>query len=204
MSEPTGSTSFGFDLDGRRIPLTPSQTVGPYMAIGLTWNDGEEVVPAGTEGEIRVGGLLTDGEGVPIPDGVVETWQADPAGRFDHPDDPRGAARASVTGFRGFGRSQTVNGGHWQVRTVKPGPLPTPDGGTESPHLDVSVFARGLLDRVVTRIYFPEDTEAHAADPVLQAVDGHRRPTLIATRVDGGYRFDIRLQGDGETVFFDL
>lgn len=204
MSEPTGTTSFGFDLADGRIPLTPSQTVGPYLAIGLTWDDGEQVVPPGTEGEIIVGGQLTDGAGAPIPDGLVETWQADPEGRFDHPDDPRGAARPSVAGFRGFGRSQTVNGGHWQVRTVKPGPLPTPDGGLEAPHLDVSVFARGMLDRVVTRIYFPEDTAAHAADPVLQAVDGDRRHTLIATRVDGGYRFDIRVQGEGETVFFDL
>jgi protocatechuate 3,4-dioxygenase alpha subunit len=204
MSEPAGTTSFGFDLGTGRVPLTPSQTVGPYLAIGLTWADGEDVVPEGTEGAVFIGGLLTDGTGTPIPDGLVETWQADPGGRFDHPDDPRGAVRPDTTGFRGFGRSQTVNGGHWQVRTVKPGPVPTPDGGTEAPHLDVSVFARGMLDRTVTRIYFPEDGEAHATDPVLQAVDPARRHTLIATKVDGGYRFDIRLQGEDETVFFDL
>ncbi len=193
----------------RRLPLTASQTVGPYLAIGLSWDDGEQVVPAGTPGAVRIAGVVYDGAGEPVPDGLVETWQADPDGRFDHPDDPRGALACAVAGFRGFGRSRTRPDGSWQVVTLRPGALPVPGGGTEAPHLTVSVFARGLLDRVVTRIYFPEDgghpgAGGHAADPVLAGVDPARRHTLVARAVDGGYRFDIRLQGEDETVFFDL
>lgn len=241
MSEPTarepltggpigGPTAAGPDgAAGARLGLTASQTVGPYLAIGLTWEDGSDVVPPGTPGAIVIEGVLTDGAGEPVPDGMVETWQADPAGRFCHPDDPRGAVRCDVPGFRGFGRCNTDAEGRWRIVTLKPGPLPLPlppaagepagdqaagepagdHASAEAPHLDVSVFARGLLDRVVTRIYFPEDAAVagpggHATDPVLQAVPEQRRSTLVATAVDGGYRFDIRLQGDDETVFFDV
>lgn len=183
---------------------TPSQTVGPFLSLGLTWADGPYVVPAGTPGAIRIGGRVLDGEGKPVPDAVVETWQADPAGRFDHPDDPRGAQPSAVPGFRGFGRSSTDAGGEWWVLTVKPGSLPGPGEATEAPHLDVSLFARGLMHRVVTRIYFPGEGTANDADPVLGTVPAGRRPTLIASATDDGLCFDIRLQGDHETVFFTL
>lgn len=189
--------------------ITPSQTIGPFLAIGLPWPDGPFVVPASTPGAIVITGQVLDGAGVPVPDALVETWQADPDSRFDHPDDPRGAAAPAVTSFRGFGRSATDSDGHYQIVTLRPGPLPCPGGGTEAPHLDVSVFTRGLLDRVVTRIYFPDEADANAADPVLTAIaDPGRRGTLIAVadpdRPASTLRFDIRLQGEHETVFFDV
>jgi protocatechuate 3,4-dioxygenase, alpha subunit len=185
--------------------ITPSQTVGPYLRLAFDWPDGPDAVPEGTPGAIVVTGLVYDGNGDLVPDAVVETWQADAAGRFDHADDPRGSAMADPPGFRGFGRCPTDGDGRWWVRTVKPGALPAAGGGTEAPHLDVSVFARGLLDRVVTRLYFPEDTEAHRSDPVLAALDEpDRAATMIATAVEGGYSLDIRLQGRDETVFFDV
>ncbi len=192
------------------LPLTPSQTVGPFLAIGLPWRDGPQVVPDGTPGAITISGRVLDGAGEPVPDALIETWQADPDGRFAHPDDPRGAPgrRAAGAPFRGFGRCPTDPAGRYQIRTLRPGTLPGPDGGTEAPHLDVSVFARGLLDRVVTRIYFPDETEANTADPVLSTLDDGRAATLIATADPGGaggqFRFDIRLQGGRETVFFEL
>ncbi|WP_199435357.1 protocatechuate 3,4-dioxygenase subunit alpha [Qaidamihabitans albus] len=174
---------------------TPSQTVGPYLSLGLPWDDGPTVAGADTPGAVWIRGVVYDGAGAPVPDGLIETWQADPHGRFDHPDDPRGAQ----PGFRGFGRCPTDDEGAYGIRTVLPGALPG-----EAPHIDVSVFARGLLHRVVTRIYFPEHAEANAADPVLTSVPAQRRDTLIATRTEDGYRFDVRLQGEGETVFFDV
>lgn len=189
-----------------RLQLTASQTVGPYLAIGLTWEDGQYAVDPAHPDAIRISGILLDGAGEPIPDGMVETWQAHPDGRFHHPHDPRGSAEPP-SGFTGFARAQTVDEGRWSVVTLRPGPVPGPAGTTQAPHLDVSVFARGLLDRVVTRIYFPEDAMVegpggHAADPVLATVPADRRHTLVA-RTDGDdYRFEIRLQGDGETVFF--
>ena len=191
------------------LGITPSQTVGPFLAIGLPWPHGPYVVPPGTPGAVVIGGQVFDGAGAPVPDALVETWQADPDSRFDHPDDPRGAAAPAAPGFRGFGRSATDADGYYQITTLRPGPLPVANGGSEAPHLDVSVFARGLLDRVVTRIYFPDEIEANAADPVLAAiVDAARRSTLIAA-VDPGhtgtaFRFDIWLQGERETVFFDV
>lgn len=188
----------------QRLGPTPSQTVGPFLSIGLTWDGGADVVPPGTPGEILIGGTLYDGASEPVTDGLIETWQADPEGRFDHPDDPRGAVAPSVPGFRGFGRCPTDSAGHWQVRTVAPGPLPAGEGVTEAPHLTVSVFARGLLDRVVTRIYLPGLPDANAADPLLATVPARRRDTLIAVPDGPGrFRFDIRLRGDRETVFLD-
>jgi protocatechuate 3,4-dioxygenase alpha subunit len=181
----------GAQFDG----LTPSQTVGPYLAIGLPWPDGPDVVPPGTPGAVRIVGTVYDGHGDPVPDAMIETWQADPDGRFDHPDDPRGRA----AGWRGFGRSATDDAGGYVINTVLPGALPG-----QAPHVDVSVFARGLLDRVVTRIYFPDHADAHAADPVLSSVPSPRRGTLVAVRTGDGYRFDVHLQGPGETVFFDV
>jgi protocatechuate 3,4-dioxygenase, alpha subunit len=187
-----------------RLGLTASQTVGPFLSIGLTWDDGPDVVPTGTDSAVEISGRLYDGDGAPVPDGLVETWQADAAGRFMHPDDPRGASAPTPAGFRGFGRCPTDGDGRWQVRTVKPGPLPTPDGRVEAPHIDVSVFARGLLDRVVTRIYFPDESAANDADPVLAGVEPARRHTLVATPRGDMLQFDIHLQGADETVFFDL
>jgi protocatechuate 3,4-dioxygenase, alpha subunit len=188
------------------LPLTPSQTAGPFFGIGLPWADGPYVVPEGTPGAITIGGQVLDGNGLPVPDAMVETWQAGPDGRFAHPDDPRGGSETE--GFRGFGRCPTDAAGRYWFITLRPGRLPWADGGWEAPHLDVSVFARGLLDRVVTRIYFPDEQAANLADPVLQAVaDPGRRATLIAAAQPGPpseFRFDIRLQGERETVFFDV
>ena len=203
------------------LPLTPSQTAGPFFGIGLPWPDGPYVVPEGTPGAITIGGTVRDGAGQPVTDAMVETWQADPGGRFAHPDDPRGSEAAA--GFRGFGRCLTDGAGRYQIVTLRPGRLPavTGAGAWEAPHLDVSVFARGLLDRLVTRIYFPDEQAANEADPVLAAIaDPERRATLIAVARAGppdGFRFDIRLQGEpsgskpsgskpsaGETVFFDV
>ena len=191
------------------LPITPSQTVGPFFSGALSWPDGGYVVPAGTPGAVWLRGRVLDGAGEPVPDALVETWQADPAGRFDHPDDPRGP----VPGFRGFGRCGTDAAGWYAIHTVKPGPVPgppaagppgeSPQGTLQAPHLAVSVFARGLLTRVVTRVYFPDEPAANAADPVLRLVsDDGGRATLMAEPADDGYRFDIRLQGEHETVFF--
>ena len=181
---------------------TPSQTVGPFLAIALHWPDGPDVVPEGTPGAFWLRGRVLDGEGEVVVDALVETWQADPQGRFDHPDDPRGAARSDLPGFRGFGRSETRDG-EFAFRTVKPGRLPDGAGGLQAPHLDVSVFARGLLDRVVTRIYFADEAEADAEDAVLRSLpDDAARATLLARPSADGYRIDLVLQGSDETVFF--
>jgi protocatechuate 3,4-dioxygenase alpha subunit len=179
---------------------TPSQTVGPFLSIGMEWFDDPYAVPKDTPGAFWIRGRLVDGAGDPVPDGVIETWQADPDGRFDHPDDPRGAV-AHPDGFRGLARSMTNTDGEWGVFTVRPGALPSLDGGTEAPHLDVTVMARGMLQRVVTRIYFAGD-EHNATDPALSTVDPDRRETLVAQPVEDGFRFDIYLQGERETAFF--
>jgi protocatechuate 3,4-dioxygenase alpha subunit len=146
---------------------------------------------------------VLDGAGEPVSDAVVETWQADPDGRFDHPDDPRGA-RPAVAGFRGFARAATNADGEYAIHTVKPGRLPDGADGLQAPHLAVSVLARGLLDRVVTRIYFADEPAANAADDVLLSLDGTGRATLLAAPSADGYAHDIVLQGDHETVFFVL
>jgi protocatechuate 3,4-dioxygenase alpha subunit len=185
--------------------LTPSQTVGPYFAMRLPWDQGPYVVPAGAPGAITIYGRLFDGAGAPVPDGLIETWQADSGGRFAHPDDPRGPIPDGDKRFRGFGRCPTGHDGSFKIVTLKPGPLPFGDGRTEAPHIDVSVFSRGMLDRGVTRIYFPDEREANEADPVLAVVPAERRATLVALPAgENLLRFDIYLQGDRETVFFDL
>jgi protocatechuate 3,4-dioxygenase, alpha subunit len=186
---------------------TPSQTIGPFFAVGLPWPDGPDVAAEGTPGVVRIGGQVLDGAGDPVPDALIETWQADPDGHFAHPDDPRGPAGGGSggSGFRGFGRCPTDAQGRWAVRTLKPGPLPAPGGGTEAPHLDVSVFARGLLHRLVTRIYFPDEAEANAADPLLASIpDPAARARLVAVADGDGLRFDIRLQGAQETPFLAI
>jgi protocatechuate 3,4-dioxygenase, alpha subunit len=180
------------------LQLTPSQTVGPYFSIGMTWEDGAFVVPEGEAGAFWIRGRVFDGEGEPIPDALVETWQADAQGRYGHPDDPHGAA----PGFGGFARAATGKDGWFAIHTVKPGPVPGPGGALQAPHLAMSVFARGLLNRVVTRVYFVDEPEANAADPILDGLPEERRGTLLAVAGGDGYRFDVHLQGADETVFF--
>jgi protocatechuate 3,4-dioxygenase alpha subunit len=180
---------------------TPSQTVGPYFAIGLPWDAGPQAVAEGTPGAITISGTIYDGHGEPIPDHLLETWQADPSGRFA---DLHGYGGTSeMAGFRGFARYGLEDGdGSYEILTLKPGPVPGPGASTQAPHIDVSLLARGMLTRVVTRIYFADEPELNAADPVLGAVPAERRGTLLAEPIDGGYQFDIRVQGEGETVFF--
>jgi protocatechuate 3,4-dioxygenase alpha subunit len=163
---------------------TPPQTVGPFFAIGLPWDDGPEVVPRGADGAITLHGTVYDGEGAPVPDALVETWQTDPAAPA-----------------RGFGRCPTDADGRWEIVTRKPR---AGGAGSEAPHIAVAVFARGLLDRVLTRVYFGDEPEANAADPLLSGLEAGRRETLVAPAEAGGYRFDIHLQGDDETVFLGL
>lgn len=182
--------------------LTPSQTVGPFLSIGLTWPGGHLVAPLDTPGAITISGVLFDGADEPVTDGLVETWQADPDGRFDHDNDPRGPVPSTVPGFRGFGRcaTDTVTG-RFEIVTLKPGAL----GDGQAPHLDVSVFARGLLDRVVTRLYFPDEPVANATDPLLASLPPDRAATLVAVPAGpGALTWDIHLQGPHETVFLHL
>jgi protocatechuate 3,4-dioxygenase alpha subunit len=180
---------------------TPSQTVGPYFAIGIPFATGPFAVPADAPGAIRISGTVYDGAGVPIPDSLIETWQADPDGRFA---DLHGyGGQSEVPRFRGFARYGTEDGdGTFEIVTLKPGRVPGPGDSLQAPHIDVSVFARGMLHRVVTRIYFADEAAANAEDPVLAAVPADRRESLLAQQVDGGYRIDIHLQGPDETVFF--
>lgn len=174
---------------------TPSQTVGPFFGFGLPYDDGPRVVPEWHPGAVTIHGHVFDGEGEPVPDALVEIWQVDAHGL---PSAEVGAVRRDRRGFSGFGRSGTDSDGAYWFSTVKPGQM-----GGSAPYAAILVFARGLLKPVATRIYFPEDTAAHANDPVLSAVDPVRRPTLIAAReADRQYRFDVRLQGENETVFF--
>ena len=162
---------------------TASQTVGPFLHIALADPTARFAVVDGADGAIVVRGRLTDGNGEPIPDGLIETWQID--GRF--------------------ARSATDVDGGWELRTTKPPPAPTRDGTAQAPHLVMSVFARGLLDRVVTRVYFGDEEDANATDPTLAVVDEDRRRLLVATPDgEGTYRFDIRLQGEDESVFFAI
>jgi protocatechuate 3,4-dioxygenase, alpha subunit len=183
--------------------VTPSQTVGPFFAIGLPWPDGPFVVPEGAPGAVWLRGRVLDGAGDPVPDALVESWQADPDGRFAHPDDPRGGVEWDER-FRGFGRSPTDEAGRWAILTVKPGPVPGPGGEPQAPHVDLSVFARGMLNRGVTRLYFGDEPEANAADPVLSGLTERQRATLVAQASEDGYRLDVHLQGAGETTFFIL
>jgi protocatechuate 3,4-dioxygenase alpha subunit len=176
-----------------RLDVTPSQTVGPFFAIGLPWPEGPNAAADDEPGSLVISGVVTDGEGAVIRDAVIETWQPDASGEF-----------AQRPGFRGFARVGTDDDGVWAIRTVKPGRVPGLDGEPAAPHVDVSVFGRGLMNRCVTRIYFADEADANREDAVLASVPPHRRATLLATPTDDGYRFDIHLQGNGETVFFDV
>jgi protocatechuate 3,4-dioxygenase, alpha subunit len=197
----SGQRGTGFLTGPFRLGVTPSATVGPYLAIGLTWPDGAWAAAEGTDDGIWIRGRVFDGAGDLVPDAMLETWQADPDGGFASPEDPRGAS--AYPGFRGHSRVSTAQPpGEFALFTLKPGPVPDGDGGLQAPHVDVSLFARGLLDRVVTRIYFADEEDANAEDVVLRSLLDDARRTLIATRSDDGYRIDFYLQGDRETVFF--
>jgi protocatechuate 3,4-dioxygenase alpha subunit len=183
---------------------TPSQTVGPYFHIGT--DDGfigGRLVEPDHPDAVRLFGTVTDGQGVPVNDSMLEIWQANAAGRYAHPEDVREELPLEE-GFDGFGRACTDGDGRYEFVTVKPGVVPGPNGRPQAPHIDVSVFARGLLKRLVTRIYFPDEAEANASDQVLSSVEPERRAALVAREEDGVFRLDIHLQGDSETPFFDL
>ena len=192
--------------------LTPSQTVGPFYAYGLTPNGQYDWVDTFTSNlltpdvsgdRIRIVGQVFDGDGATVRDAVLEIWQADAQGRFADPQDKRALPNSA---FKGFGRSGTDAEGRFSFETIKPGIVPDPDGKPQAPHIVLAVYARGMLLHLYSRIYFDSEA-ANAADPVLALVPADRRATLIATRQPGGnavYRLDIHLQGDKETVFFDV
>jgi protocatechuate 3,4-dioxygenase, alpha subunit len=186
---------------------TPSQTVGPFFSQALIregWND---LAARGATGQlIIIAGRVLDGDGAPVPDALLEIWQANAVGRYDHPDDARD--NPLDPHFQGFGRAGTDAQGRFRFRTIKSGPVPGSGASLQAPHINLSVFARGLLKRLVTRIYFP-DEPLNANDPVLNSLpDATRRATLIArpagSESEPDLRFDIVLQGDNETVFFDV
>jgi protocatechuate 3,4-dioxygenase, alpha subunit len=184
------------------VALTPSQTTGPYLEIGLIGGPiSSRLVDDSDPRAIRLSGVLLDGAGDPVPDGMIEIWQANAAGRYAHPVDDREEIPLEA-GFTGFGRSGTDDGGRFEFVTVKPGRVPWVDGRLQAPHLLVGVFARGLLKRVATRMYFPDEEAANAGDPVLLGLEPIERATLVARAEGGGLRFDIVLQGAGQTTFF--
>jgi protocatechuate 3,4-dioxygenase alpha subunit len=176
---------------------TPSQTVGPFFHIGLPYDAGPHMVGSARPGAFTLSGRVLDGAGDPVPDALVELWQADENGEFART--PGVYAEPAPDGFRGFARCPTDVDGRYWFRTVRPGPVPTADGRPQAPHLAMSVFARGMLRRAVTRVYFEED----GADPLLSSLGEDRRGTLVAAPAPDGYRFDVHLQGDDETVFLD-
>lgn len=202
----------------QRLPYlreTPSQTAGPYVHIGLAPAAagletqmpglGREIAAPGVSGtRLRVEGSVLDLNGAPVTDAILEVWQADARGRHNHPEDPQ--APEIEPGFRGWGRVvPDLATGLFAFETVKPGPVPGRDGRPRAPHLSLWIVARGINIGLQTRLYFADEGEANASDPVLARVEPHRRETLIAAaRGEGLYRFDIRLAGAAETVFFDF
>jgi protocatechuate 3,4-dioxygenase, alpha subunit len=184
------------------LHTSASQTVGPYLHIGLTWLVTDNLVGPGVTGEpITIEGRVTDADGKPVDDALVEIWQANAHGRYDHPDDTRDLPLEP--GFKGFGRVPTDAAGGFRFTTIRPGRVPAPDGGMQAPHITVTIFMRGMLKHLKSRIYFQEDP-ANAADPVLSRVPADRRATLIAvSRGKASFEWNVVLQGPGETVFFD-
>lgn len=195
--------------------VSPSQTIGPFFHYALAGssygfpelveNDLTAGVNGADEHKIRIIGHLLDGNGEPINDGLIELWQANPEGRYDHPEDEQ--EKPLTEGFKGFGRCATAEDGSFSFTTLKPGRVPGRGNTLQAPHICVGIFARGILKRIVTRIYFEDETAANAEDPVLETIEDGRRPTLIAPREEGDipvYRFEINVQGDAETVFFDV
>ena len=186
-------------------PATTSQTVGPFFKIGFKWLYCDNLAREGVSGErVTIQGRVFDGDGVPVPDAILEVWQANAHGKYDHPEDTQD--KPLEPGFKGYGRVATSADGAFRFATIKPGPVPGPNGKEQAPHLVISVFMRGVLRRLVTRIYFPEEPR-NAADFVLNLVEPARRSTLIAKKVagrPGTLEWNVVLQGPEETVFFDL
>ena len=187
------------------LQTTSSQTIGPYLHIGLTWLVNDNLVGPGVVGEkFTLEGRVIDGDGTPVNDAVIETWQANAAGRYAHPEDTQDKPMAP--GLTGFGRVFTDAEGRFRLTSIKPGRVPGPAGGLQAPHLNVTLFTRGLLKHLVTRMYFPGDA-ANADDTVLQSVADNRRATLIAQPIagrPGTLQWNMVLQGEGETVFFEF
>ncbi|MFH0411253.1 protocatechuate 3,4-dioxygenase subunit alpha [Corynebacterium sp. L4756] len=198
------------DQDETEFGIMPSQTVGPYVHIGLI-REGSEIMAEG-DNAVEITVTTIDGDGAPIADSMIEFWQADENGVFNSDIDPRREQPATVDGFRGLGRAFADETGTSKLITVVPGALQPIDGfapakDAEAPHIKVGVFARGMLERLYTRLYFPEFAEANAQDPVLQLVDENRRALLVAEKTDKGYHFEIIVQHpekDKETPFFDI
>ena len=181
-----------------KLTATPGQTVGPFYGYALPYEKDRELLAPGSPGSIRLQGTVYDGAGHPIPDAILEIWQPDADGNIVR---RTGSLVRDGYTFTGFGRSAVGNSGVYTFTTVNPGP--TKPGAAA--FISVAVFARGLMNRLFTRIYLPENEEALAADPLLSSLDPERRKTLIARRdADGGLTWDIRLQGEGETVFLDF
>ena len=185
------------------LRASTSQTIGPYLRIGLEWMQVEDMVPKGVAGErVSIRGRVVDGNGKPVNDAAVEIWQANSHGRYAHPEDKQDKPLEKA--FRGYGRSLTNDNGEFRFNTIKPGRVPGPDGKLQAPHLTVTIFMRGLLKHLQTRIYFPDDP-ANAEDPILALVPAERRSTMIARRsADGTLEWNAVLQGKSETVFFDF
>ena len=185
------------------LRASTSQTIGPYLRIGLEWMVIEDLAPQGVAGErVRIEGRVVDADGKPVNDAAVETWQANSHGKYASPEDTQD--KPVEPGFRGYGRSLTDEAGAFRFRTVKPGRVPGLDGKLQAPHITVTIFMRGLLKQLQTRIYFPDDP-ANADDPVLNLVPAERRATLVASkRSDGVLEWNVVLQGRNETVFFDF
>ena len=181
---------------------TSSQTIGPYLHIGMRWLVDENFAAPGVAGErVTVSGRVTDGEARPVNDAMIEIWQANAAGRYAHPDDTRDVPLDER--FSGFGRVFTDDDGRFRFHTIKPGRVPSPDGGLQAPHLNVTIFMRGMLKHLCTRLYFDGDA-ANAHDAVLATVPRERVPTLVAKRTGDAFEWNVVLQGPGETVFFEV
>ncbi len=188
---------------------TPSQTVGPFFHLGLARAEWSDLAADNPQGQrIAIEGRITDGDGAPVPDAMLEVWQANAAGRYNHPDDDQ-ADKPLDPHFRGFGRVATDANGRFRLTTIKPGPVPGRGNALQAPHINVALFARGLLIHLYTRIYFA-DEPANAGDPLLSSIeDGAVRDTLVARRDPAAgsppiYRWNIVMQGDGETAFLDI
>jgi protocatechuate 3,4-dioxygenase, alpha subunit len=192
----------------QRLIPTPSQTVGPFFHLALDRPDWADLAADRPQGErILIEGRVTDGDGAPVADAFLELWQANAAGRYAHPDDTR-TEKPLDPSFRGFGRVSTAADGSFRFATIKPGAVPGRGNALQAPHIAVAVFARGLLKQLYTRIYFADEA-MNESDPVLLSVDDPAaRRTLLARRDEAAptptYRFDIVLQGDGETAFFEI
>jgi len=184
---------------------TTSQTVGPFFAIGLQWLCCDTFAGPEVPGErIIVSGKVLDGEGQPVPDALLEIWQANAEGKYARPDDAQ--QKTVHPGFTGFGRVATDESGGFRFTTIKPGRVPGPDGKLQAPHIAISVFCRGLLRRLVTRLYFPGEA-GNAEDFALSLVEEARRHSLVAKPCggdDGHFQWNVVLQGVEETVFFDV